>query len=141
MKGRGPGSAAEAVRKMTFLGNQGGRFDARREKRYNVSSDIRPKGVLTMARTKKTPKISVLNWMGTLLLCAVPGVNLIAVICFMIFAKSPSKKTFAAAMLIWMLIAAAAAVTLLAVFPTEAAELAQTMRELAAASPAPTIAP
>lgn len=94
-----------------------------------------------MARTKKSPKISILNWMGTLLLCSVPGVNLIAIICFMIFAKSPSKKSFAFAMLIWMLIAVVAVVALLAVFPTEAAELAASMRELAAATPAPTIAP
>lgn len=94
-----------------------------------------------MVRTKKSPKISVLNWMGTLLLCAVPGVNLVAIVCFMIFAKSPSKKAFATAMLIWMLIALVAAVVLLAVFPTEAGKLAASLRELAAATPAPTVAP
>lgn len=86
-----------------------------------------------MARTKKTPKISILNWMGTLLLCSIPGVNIIAFICFMIFAKSPSKKTFAAAMLIWTFILLAAAIALLAVFPTEAGQLADYLRELAAA--------
>lgn len=94
-----------------------------------------------MARNKKTPKISVLNWMATLLLCAIPGVNLIAIICFMLFAKSPSKKTFASAMLIWTLIILAAAVTLLAVFPAESAELADYLRTLAAAAPVETIVP
>lgn len=86
-----------------------------------------------MTRTKKTPKISVLNWMGTLLLCAIPGVNLIAALCFMLFAKNPSKKTFAAALLIWTLITLTAVVTLLAVFPVESAELADYLRTLAAA--------
>ena len=60
-----------------------------------------------MARAKKG-KISVWNWMGTLFLCAIPGVNLIATICFLIFAKSPSKKSFAWAMLLWMVILLAA---------------------------------
>lgn len=86
-----------------------------------------------MARTKKSTKISTLNWMGTLLLCAIPGVNLIAIICFMIFAKSPSKRSFATAMLIWTLAALVAAVVLLAVFPTEAGQLADYLRTLAAA--------
>ena len=53
-----------------------------------------------MARVKKN-RISVLNWMATLLVCAIPGVNIIAVICFLIFAKSASKKSFALALLIW----------------------------------------
>lgn len=91
-----------------------------------------------MARNKKSPKISVLNWMGTLLLCAIPGVNLIAVICMIFLTRSSAKKTFATAMLIWMLIAFVAGIVLLAVFPTQAGNLAATMRELAAA---PTVAP
>lgn len=95
-----------------------------------------------MARNKKSPKISVLNWMGTLLLCAIPGVNLIAAICIMLLTRSSAKKTFATAMLIWMLIALVAGVVFLAVFPTQAADLATSMRELAAAPTiTPTIAP
>lgn len=86
-----------------------------------------------MARTKKSTKISTLNWMGTLLLCAIPGVNLIAIICFMIFAKSPSKRSFATAMLIWTLAMLVAVVVLLAVFPTEAGQLADYLRTLAVA--------
>lgn len=85
-----------------------------------------------MARVKKN-RISVLNWMGTLLLCAIPGVNLIATICFLIFAKSPSKKSFALAMLLWMLIAAIATFALLLALPTQAALLADWLREIAAA--------
>ncbi|MGN0803460.1 MAG: hypothetical protein ACI4MF_12775 [Candidatus Faecivicinus sp.] len=94
-----------------------------------------------MARAKKTSKISVLNWMGTLLLCSIPGVNVIAVICFLIFAKSPSKKTFAAAMLAWMIIAVIVCAALLLALPEQAADLANALREAAAATPAPTLAP
>ena len=94
-----------------------------------------------MARAKKTAKIYVLNWMGTLLLCSIPGVNLIAVICFLIFAKSPSKKSFATAMLLWMLIAVAAGAALLLALPEQAAELANLLREAAAQAPAPTPTP
>ena len=82
-----------------------------------------------MARAKKS-RISVLNWMGTLLLCAIPGVNLIALICFWIFAKSPSKKSFAQAALLWMVIA----VVLMVVAP-EAAD------PTVALTPSPTAVP
>ena len=82
-----------------------------------------------MARAKKS-RISVLNWMGTLLLCAIPGVNIIALICFWIFAKSPSKKSFAQAALLWMVIAAVLMVVALA-------DLADRLRE--AAQPAPAV--
>lgn len=83
-----------------------------------------------MARAKKPSKISVINWMGTLLLCSIPGVNLIAIICMLIFAKSPSKKTFALALLLWMIIAVVAIVALLAIFPDQAATLADWLRSV-----------
>lgn len=89
-----------------------------------------------MARAKKS-RISVLNWMGTLLLCAIPGVNIIALICFWIFAKSPSKKSFAQAALLWMVIAAVLMVVALAVLPDQMADLADRLRE--AAQPAPAV--
>lgn len=91
-----------------------------------------------MARVKKN-RISVLNWMGTLLLCAIPGVNIIAVICFLIFAKSASKKSFALAMLLWMVIVAVAVIALLIALPDQAAALADWLREIAA-RPEPAIA-
>lgn len=85
-----------------------------------------------MTRAKKSTHISVLNWMGTLLLCAIPGVNLIALILFLIFAKSSSKKSFALAALLWILLSAIATVALLLAFPTQAAELANFLRAVAA---------
>lgn len=88
-----------------------------------------------MARAKKPNKISVLNWMGTLLLCSIPGVNVIAVICFLIFAKNPSKKSYALALLLWALIGIVAVVALLLAFPEPAAQLADLLRQAAAAAP------
>ena len=87
-----------------------------------------------MARAKKT-KISVLNWMGTLLLCSIPGVNLIAIICFLIFAKNPSKRSYAVALLLWALIAVVVVVALLLAFPEQAGMVADILRTAAAATP------
>lgn len=85
-----------------------------------------------MTRTKKSSNVSILNWMGTLLLCAIPGVNLVAILCFIIFGKSPSKKSFAWALLLWTALILVAAVALLALFPNEAAELSALLRATAA---------
>lgn len=93
-----------------------------------------------MAHPKKS-RISVLNWMGTLLLCSIPGVNLIAVICFLIFAKSPSKKSFALAMLLWMIIGTVFMVALMLALPGQIAQIADSLREYAATTPLPLPSP
>lgn len=49
---------------------------------------------------KKEQKVSIGGWIGTLLLSAIPGVNLIAWVVWAIAAKLPSRKTFAIAQLI-----------------------------------------
>ncbi len=90
-----------------------------------------------MARTKKTSKISTINWMGTLLLCAIPGVNIVAMICFMIFAKTQSKRNFALALLLLTVLVLLIAVVLLLVLPTQVAELQAFLYEFAAKTPAP----
>lgn len=84
-----------------------------------------------MAGAKKN-RISVLNWMGTMLVLAVPGVNILAMILFLIFAKSASKKTFVLAVLIWSLLGAIAAAALLLAFPEQASLLADVLRDYAA---------
>lgn len=53
---------------------------------------------------KKFRKVSVWNWLGTLILTAIPGVNVIAVILFIIFAKAQAKRSYAVAMLILMIL-------------------------------------
>lgn len=88
-----------------------------------------------MARSKKN-RISVWNWMGTLLLCAIPGVNLIAVICFMIWGKASSKKSFALALLLWWILLIIAAVAVMVALPDQMTELANWLREQSAAIPA-----
>ena len=52
-------------------------------------------------------RVSVGGWMGTLLLSAIPAVNLILWIIWAFSAKKPSRKTFAIACLILTLIFAA----------------------------------
>jgi len=82
--------------------------------------------------TVKKNKISVLNWMGTLLLCAIPGVNVLAVILFLIFAKSPSKRSFAVAMLLWMLLLAVGIAAVMLALPEQVAWLSDWLRNYAA---------
>ena len=52
-------------------------------------------------------RISVLNWMGTLIVMLLPGVNIIAAILFIILANTQPKRTFAIAFLLVALLLAA----------------------------------
>lgn len=81
-----------------------------------------------MARSGKN-RPSVLNWMGTLILYAIPGVNLIFLILSIIFAKSGAKRNFAIAGLILMLLCAALVFAAFAVFPDTFTQLGQNLRE------------
>ena len=72
---------------------------------------------------------SVLNWMGTLLLYAIPGVNLIFLILSAIFAKSSSKRNFAIAGILLMLLCAILIFAAFAVFPDYFTRLGQQLRE------------
>ena len=85
-----------------------------------------------MSRTEDTPRkrgISVVNWMGTLVLAAIPGVNIIALILFVVLGKSRSKRTFAAASLLLMAIFAVLFVAAFVVFGDRLAELAHRLVE------------
>lgn len=81
-----------------------------------------------MAKNGKN-RPSVLNWMGTLILYGIPGVNLIFLILSIIFAKSAAKRNFAIAALILMVLYAALIFTAFAVFPEYFMQLGQTLRE------------
>ena len=76
----------------------------------------------------KKNRISVWNWLGTLILCAIPGVNLIATILFLIFAKAQAKRTFAWAMLILILLGIALTCAAFLVFTNEIAAFAAQLR-------------
>ena len=83
---------------------------------------------MARAEKNKSKKISILNWMGTLLVCSIPGVNLLALILFIIFAKNPSKRSFAIASILLMILAAAAVCAIFLVFPAELSEFAAYLR-------------
>ena len=72
---------------------------------------------------------SVLNWMGTLLLYSIPGLNLIFLILSAIFAKSSSKRSFAVAGILLIVLCAVLTFVAFMVFPDFFTKLAQTMRE------------
>lgn len=72
---------------------------------------------------------SILNWMGSLILFSIPGVNLIFLILSIIFAKTAAKRNFAIAalilMVLWVLLVCAAFV----LFPEQLTQYAQTLRD------------
>lgn len=87
-----------------------------------------------MARSsKKQP--SVLNWMGSLLLYSIPGINLIFLILSAIFAKSSAKRSFAIAGILLMVLCAILMFAAFAVFPDFFTKLTEAMRQ--AVHPAP----
>jgi sterol desaturase/sphingolipid hydroxylase (fatty acid hydroxylase superfamily) len=80
-----------------------------------------------MSRTDEAPKkrgISIVNWMGTLFLAAIPGVNIAVLILFAAFGKSSSKRTFAGAALILMAIFAVLAAAAFVIFGDQLTEFA-----------------
>ena len=54
-------------------------------------------------RIRRKP-ISILNWMLTIIIAVIPGVNVLGCLGMLIFDKNRSKKNFAAAALILMVI-------------------------------------
>ena len=72
---------------------------------------------------------SVLNWMGSLILYAIPGVNLIFLILSIIFAKTGAKRNFAIAALVLMVLSLLLLCAAFVLFPTQLTQLAQSMRD------------
>ena len=64
-------------------------------------------------KSGKSKRVSVWNWMGTILLMAIPVVNVISAILFIIFAKAQAKRSFCIA---WLILAALGLVLLCAAF-------------------------
>ena len=58
-------------------------------------------------KNKGYKPVSVGGWIGTILLSAIPGLNLLLWIIWAFFAKRPSRKSFSIAMLILTLLFAA----------------------------------
>lgn len=83
--------------------------------------------------SKRQP--SVLNWMGSLILYGIPGVNLVFLILSAIFAKSSGKRGFAIAGILLMVLSALLVFAAFAIFPDFFTKLTQAMRD--AVHPAP----
>ena len=72
---------------------------------------------------------SVLNWMGTLILYSIPGVNLIFLILSAIFAKSSAKRNFAIAGILLMVLCLILSFAAFALFPDFFTTLGQNLRD------------
>lgn len=88
------------------------------------------KGALKMARSEKSKsrRISVWNWMGTLILCGIPGVNIIALILFIALSKSASKRNFAIAALVLLALVLALVCAAFLIFPQQLSQFAADLR-------------
>ncbi len=93
-----------------------------------------------MARNSKRQP-SVLNWMGSLILYSIPGVNLIFLILSAIFAKSTGKRGFAIAGILLILLFAVLTFVAFMVFPDFFTKLTETMRQSVHPAPVGTVLP
>lgn len=84
-----------------------------------------------MARSEKSnkyKKVSVWNWLGTLILLGIPGVNIIALILIIILAKAQAKRSFAIAVLVLTLLCAALLCAAVLIFPEALSQFAAYLR-------------
>ena len=79
-------------------------------------------------KNNKGKKVSVWNWMGTLILLGIPGVNIIALILFLIFSKAQAKRSFLIAYLVLGILAVVLVCAVFLAFPEQLSELATLMR-------------
>ena len=59
------------------------------------------------SKSTKSKRVSVWNWMGTLILMSIPVVNIISAILFIICSKAQAKRSFCIAWLILAVVAVA----------------------------------
>ena len=74
-------------------------------------------------------RVSILNWMWTILLACIPGVNIIALFLLAFLSKKQPKRSFAVAALLLMLIVAILIFVAFLVFPAELLAFADWLRE------------
>ena len=86
-------------------------------------------------KSNKSRKVSVWNWIGTIILMGIPVVNLISAILFIIFAKAQAKRSFCIA---WLILAVVAFVLICAAFlflPELMTTISEILRSTAEANP------
>jgi len=76
----------------------------------------------------KYRKVSVWNWLGTLILLSIPGINIITLILTIILAKAQAKRSFAIAMLLLMILGAALICAAFLIFPQQLSQFAADLR-------------
>ena len=76
----------------------------------------------TEGRVRRKP-VSIINWMLTIILSVIPGVNIISFIAMMIFAQNRSKKTYAAAAFILCVLLVVLVIAAFLFFGNEIVEL------------------
>ncbi|MDD6883810.1 MAG: hypothetical protein PUD50_08900 [Eubacteriales bacterium] len=81
-------------------------------------------------------RVSVINWLGTLILYAIPGVNLIALILMASLSKAQAKRAFAIAGILLMIVTALLIASAFLFFPEQLLRFAEWLRPEAAV-PAP----
>ena len=86
--------------------------------------------------TKKNKRVSVWNWMGTIILMGIPVVNIIAAILFIIFDKSQAKRSFCIAWLILSVVVFALLCAAFLFLPELMTAISEGFRTAAAATPA-----
>ena len=72
---------------------------------------------------------SILNWMGSLILLGIPGVNLSFLILSIIFAKTSAKRNFAIAALLLMVLSVVLLCAAFVAFPDYFTRMAQSLRD------------
>ncbi len=82
-----------------------------------------------MAKSSNRRQPSVLNWMGSLILYGIPGINLIFLILSAIFARSTGKRGFAIAGILLMVLFAVLVFAAFAIFPDFFTNLTEAMRQ------------
>ena len=80
-------------------------------------------------RKMRSNRVSVLNWLGTLFLSIIPGVNIIAWILFIIFCKPQPKRTFAIAAIVLSVLLCALVIAAFFLFGDQMAEWAHKLAE------------
>ena len=94
-----------------------------------------------MARSSSKKQPSVLNWLGSLILYSIPGVNLIFLILSAIFAKSTGKRGFAIAGILLIVLCAILTFVAFMLFPDFFTKLTEAMRETVRSAPVGDVIP
>ena len=86
------------------------------------------RGACIMSKNGKN-RPSILNWMGTLILYGIPGVNLIFLILTIIFAKTSAKRNFAIAGILLMVLGLILVFAAFALYPDYFIQMGQSIRD------------